>query len=144
MTHPFALQKSRLSPDLARVLAYWKGLRRGEADMPFWDDARLTDLPDLSDRLMLLDVFDKPERFRFDMVGGALGANDLPGRFLDETPSAWPLDFLRAQASATVECGEPTYYRHDAGNAEPVYGRLLIPMWGDGRISMILAVQDLG
>ena len=36
--------------------------------MPFWDDANLSSLPDLSGRLMLVDVFDKPVRFRLEML----------------------------------------------------------------------------
>ena len=37
--------------------------------MPFWDDLKLTSLPDLADRLMLVDAFDKPQRFRLNSVG---------------------------------------------------------------------------
>jgi hypothetical protein len=40
--------------------------------MAFWDDARLSDLPDLSDRLLLIDVFQRPERLRFGLVGKGL------------------------------------------------------------------------
>ena len=35
--------------------AYWRGLLRGSAQMPFWDDYRPTDLPDLADRLFLVE-----------------------------------------------------------------------------------------
>jgi hypothetical protein len=54
---------SKLEADLARVRAYWDGLKRGEAGMPFWDDVDLTALPDLAGRLMLMEVFDKPLAF---------------------------------------------------------------------------------
>ncbi len=47
------------------------------------------------------------------------------------------LKFLRAQASATVEARAPTFYR-GAG-----YARMLLPMWGDGRIGMLLGALDL-
>jgi hypothetical protein len=137
--HPFAVP-ARLSPDLTRVEAYWKGLLRGSAKMPFWDDAKLTDLPDLADRLFLLDVFDHPERFRFDMVGRGLADDGLAGLFIDEADLAHPFEFLRAQATATVECAAPTYVRHEGGRR--AYGRLLLPMWGDGRISMLLGAVD--
>src|SRR6516165_1400348 len=56
---PFSVP-SKLEADLARVRAYWEGLKRGGAGMPFWDDVNLAALPGLSGRLMLLDVFDKP------------------------------------------------------------------------------------
>ena len=35
-------------------------LKRVDASMPFWDDAVLSFLPGLSERLMLVDVFERP------------------------------------------------------------------------------------
>lgn len=134
--HPFARPR-RLSPDLARVEAYWRGLLRGEAEMPFADDVNPSAFADLADRVLLIEVFDLPERFRFARVGKAL-AGDVEGKFLDETALTGPFDFLRAQASATVEAAEPTCFQHEA----PIggYQRLLLPAWGEGRISLILGV----
>ncbi len=143
MKHPFAVP-AHLSPDLERVRAYWRGLLRGAAEMPFWDDVKLSDLGDLNDRLVLMDVFQKPERFRLALVGEAVGGEALAGCFLDEAVLNRPLDFLRAQSSATVECEAPTWFRFEGEGADAVrsYSRLLLPMWGDGRISMILAAVD--
>lgn len=135
MKQPFAVP-ARLSPDLDRVRAYWRSLLRGAAEMPFWDDAKLTDLPDLADRLLLLDV-QQPERFRLATVGARAGGEALEGCFLDETALGSPLEFLRAQASATVEAASATCF-HFEGKGGQAYSRLLLPMWGDGRISMIL------
>lgn len=143
MMHPFAVP-AHLSPDLARVQAYWRGLLRGGAEMPFWDDAKLSDLPDLRDRLFLVDVFQDPERFRFATVGSAIGGQEMEGRFLDETALAHPFDFLRAQCSATVEVAAPTCARGEEAGGQKAYARLLLPMWGDGRISMILGAVDFG
>jgi hypothetical protein len=145
MKHPFAVP-THLSPDLERVRAYWRGLLRGGAETPFWDDAKLSDLPDLTDRLLLIDVFQKPERFRLGSVGKDLGGEALAGCFLDETALGPPLEFLRAQSSATVECAAPTWFRFEGEDSGPAstYSRLLLPMWGDGRISMILAAVDFG
>lgn len=136
--HPFALP-ARLSPELTRVEAYWRGLLRGAAEMPFWDDAKLTDLPDLKDRLFLIDVFAKPERFRFGTLGSAVDAGQLGGRFLDETDLEAPFAFLRSQAAATVECAAPTWFRDEGPRRN---ARLLLPMWGEGRISMLLGAID--
>ena len=90
--------------------------------------------------MLLIDVFDKPERFRFNQLGGdLLLAQDkaLERQVPRRSGFAAPLGFLRAQASATVEARAPTYYRAADGAA-----RLLLPMWGDGRIGMLLgAVQ---
>ncbi|MDO8838621.1 MAG: hypothetical protein Q7V31_06790 [Parvibaculum sp.] len=133
---PFALPAT-LEPDLAAVHAYWRGLIRGEAsDMPYWDDVKLSDLPALADRLTLATAFAKPERFRFEIVGKEISARygkDFAGRFADEIDINAPLDFFRSQASVTVESGAPTYFRASD------YARLLLPLWGDGHISMVLA-----
>ncbi|WP_293677426.1 hypothetical protein [uncultured Phenylobacterium sp.] len=137
MKHPFTVP-ARLAPDLARVHAYWRGLLRGAATMPFWDDAKLSDLPDLTARLFLIDAFQDPERFRFAQVGAAIGGQELEGRFLDETDLANPFAFLRAQCSVTIECAGPTCFRAEEAGAREPYSRLLLPMWGDGRISMLL------
>lgn len=141
MKHPYGLPV-RLSPDQTRVLAYWRGLLRGGATMPFWDDAKLSDLPDLADRLFLVDVFQGPERFRFGVVGEALTSDGMAGLFLDETDLRSPFEFLRSQCSATVESAEPSHFAAEA--AERLYVRLLLPMWGDGRISMLLGAVDFG
>lgn len=137
MMRPFAVP-SHLSPDLTRVHAWWKGLLRGGAEMPFADDVNLTDLPDLAGRLILLDVFERPERFRASQVGDALGQADLAGHFLDEASLAPPLDYLRAQCSATVEAAAPSWFKADGP------ARLLLPFWGEGRVSLLLGVIDPG
>jgi hypothetical protein len=142
MQHPYAVP-DRLSPHLERVMAYWKGLLRGGADMPFWDDAKLSDLPDLKPGLVLIDVFARPERFRMASVGDALTGACSAGSFIDETDLKPPLDFLRSQASATVECAQPTFFARAPGAGAPAYARLLLPMWGDGRIGMLLGAVDL-
>jgi hypothetical protein len=144
MTHPYAVP-TRLSPDLVRVQAYWKGLLRGAADMPFWDDIKLTDLADLQDRLVLIDVFDSPERFRLNSVGWAIGEGAVTGKFIDEMKLAWPFEFLRSQCSATVECAAATHFRRERDGRSPsaqAYSRLLLPLWGEGHIAMLLGAVD--
>lgn len=141
MKHPFSVP-ARLTPDLARVEAYWRGLLRGAATMPFWDDARLGDLPDMTPRLLLIDVFQGPERYRFNEVGEQIGGGELEGRFLDETKLDRPLEFLRAQCSVTIESAAPTWFRMDDSTDGQGYARLLLPMWGDGRASMILGAVE--
>ena len=111
MPHPFTLP-AKLSSDLIRLQHYWSGLKRGENKVPFVDDINLSVLPQLKNKLMLIDVFEQPQRFRFNTVGGeirdAYGA-DVTGKFVDEIAAKAPLDFFTAQASATVESAEPTY-----------------------------------
>lgn len=143
---PFALP-AHLQPDLARVLAYWEGLKRGQAEMPFWDDAKLTDLPDLADRLALIDVFEAPERFRFGVVGDQVAATQsspVAGRFLDEISLDAPLDYLRAQCAASTEAGAPTYFKTSVPLAQRprACGRLILPLWGEGQLRMLLLAMD--
>ena len=145
-TVPYALPK-KLAPNLARVLAYWEGLRRGENNMPFWDDVNLLSLPELSPRMLLIDAFEKPERFRFNYVGAQIGklyGGALAGAFADEIEQKRPLEYFSSQASATVERASPTCYVHASGEPRTAapYSRLLLPMWGDGHASMLLGVVD--
>jgi hypothetical protein len=143
--HPYALPRT-LPPDLDRVQAYWRGLLRGSAEMPFWDDVNLSFLPDLAPRLFMIDVFEGPERFRFAIVGQGLtdgGGRAEPGGFVDEASLDPPLDFLGSQCSATVESMAPTFHR--TGKAgDGAYSRLLLPLWGEGQVRMILGVVAEG
>lgn len=144
MTHPFTVP-AELPPRLARVHGYWTRLLRGAAEMPFWDDAKLTDLPDLANRMMLIDVFERPQRFRFSEVGEAVTDEPLEGLFLDEIELQPPFEFLLAQASATIESAAPSFFRLERQAGQPdarAYGRLLLPMWGEGRIGMLLGAFD--
>ena len=142
-TPPFALP-DKLPLDLDRVWVYWKSLKRGENKIPFWDDLKLSSLPDLADRLMLIDVFERPQRFRFNSVGEKIQQSyggDLAGKFADEIDPKNPLEFFTAQASVTIEANAPTFFTHiatsDSGrNVRDA--RLLLPMWGNGRIEIML------
>lgn len=145
MTRPFAPPR-QLSPDLLRVRAYWEGLLRGSAKIPFWDDLDLTTLSDLAGRLFLVGTFDRPERFRLDLVGEDLTAEagrQVAGLFTDEIGDAPPFALLSSQSSATVETAEPTCFEGVLTDGR-AYRRLLLPMWGDGRISMLLGISDWG
>ncbi|MGB8402087.1 hypothetical protein [Bradyrhizobium sp.] len=147
-TPPFRLP-AKLPLDIDRVWDYWKSLKRGENKIPFSDDLKLSALPDLADRLMLVDVFEQPQRFRFSLVGERIRQSyggDLAGKFADEIDPRSPLKFFIAQASVTVETNAPTFSIDTApsdGRREAGDARLLLPMWGNGRIEMMLgAVTD--
>ena len=118
---PYAIPHS-LERDLARVHAFWEDLKRHEAEMPFRDDVKISALPELAGRLMTVEATDKRVQFRiaFGLVGADIKhhhEHDLSGKFLDEIDAA------------------ATYYRNDGAEG---YSRLVLPLWGDGRIGMLL------
>jgi hypothetical protein len=135
--NPFSLPDT-LGPTLHEVMSYWQGLKRAGNSMPFWDDVKLSELP--TDRLLLIDAFTDPDRFRINAIGKEAGdADALRGKFIDETPLPGRLDNLQAQCRAAVAARAPTFYRHDE---QPSYTRILLPMWGDGRIGMLLGAVE--
>jgi hypothetical protein len=142
--NPFPLPVS-LSGELARVHAKWEDLRRAGNSIPFSDDLNPSAMSAERGRLLLLDVFDNPERFRFALADPRLVPTQeaaLSGKFIDEVELGGNFAFLRAQASATVEARAPTYYRCGSRGLSPGFARLLLPMWGDGRIGLLLGALE--
>jgi hypothetical protein len=135
LAQPFPLPEKLPTP-LAGVHHYWTDLMRAENEMPFADDVNLSRLPTLAGNLFLVDVFAKPQRFRFNYLGDQLihrlGTN-ITGKFADEVELQGPFEFFIAQASAAVEARAPTCYSSRRG-----YARILLPTWGDGRIELLL------
>ncbi len=143
--NPFPLPDS-LSGELAGVHAKWEDLRRAGNSIPFWDDLNPAAMSAERGRLLLLDVFEMPERFRFTLADPQLVPSQeaaLSGKFIDDTELGENFAFLRAQASATVEARAPTYYRCGSRGLSPGFARLLLPLWGDGRIGMLLGAVEL-
>ena len=70
-TQPFLLPR-KLPVRLARLQHYWNDLRRGENAVLFSDDVNVSAVPELSAILMLVEVFERPQRFRFSRVGQEL------------------------------------------------------------------------
>lgn len=144
---PYAMPQT-LEGDLARVHAYWQGLERGQANMPFSDDVKTAALPGLAGQLLLIDVFHKPPRFRLGTIGQEIAdqyGEDVSGRFLDQVEPKNPLENLAAQCEATLADHAPTYWRHIASGKQTArsYARLLLPMWGDGHVNMLLGAIAL-
>lgn len=139
---PFSVP-SNLEPALIRVRDYWLSLMRGQAHIPFADDVKLGTLGDSGADLLLIDVFQRPLRFRVAVAQPGIDARygqSVEGIFADEIAPRAPLDFLLSQCSACVEGHVPTYYRR----AEPGYARLLLPLWGDGHINALLGAVVQG
>ncbi len=131
---PFAVD-GPLAPPLARLLAYWEGLKRGQAEIPFWDDLSEVKIEASGAETFILDVFSQPERFRFndlEVAPPAVERDQLLGLFLDDVVLPEVFALLRAQASAATELMRPTLY--SAGGLQ----RLLLPAWGEGQVRMLV------
>jgi hypothetical protein len=94
------------------------GLKRGENNIPFWDDVKLSTQAPLADQLMMIEAFENPLRFRFDLVGEEVtrryGAT-IASNFTDEVHLHPPIDRVTDQCQATIEQRVATYFRHTAG-----------------------------
>ena len=136
---------AEIETNLLRVLTYWRGLVRGYADMPYWDDYAPAALAEVQHDAVLADVFPDPLRYRFRIVGESVTrrfGQEIAGKFSDEIPRRAPFDRFDAQCDATMKSLRPTYYRQEnpapgAQDAAP-YARLVLPMWGNGRVEMLL------
>jgi hypothetical protein len=145
MDQPFTVPDF-VGAQFAVLRGYWNSLRRGNADMPFADDFSLAALGKMSANCTLLHVFQNPQRFRFDLAGAHVAqayGTELENRFVDEVSPRAPLDCLAAQCATTVESAAPTLYNHPRTAASADYRRLMLPLWGDGRVNTILAVFDI-
>ena len=130
-----------MEPELARLQTYWKDLIRGENFMPFSDDINLSEIPELTSRVILVQAFENPERFRFEHAGEHITSQygtPLKGLFTDEVRQHGPLDELTRQCSVTVARGAPTFFRSAAGEKAADYARILLPTWGEGHVMLLL------
>jgi hypothetical protein len=150
-TDSFSLP-SALEPNLDQTLSYWDGLKRGGNDIPFWDDVQLASQERRTRDLALIEVFENPLRFRLDMVGEDIMrryGTVVTGKFLDEIEAKPPLDALADQCLASLQRRAPSYYRSSSldapsGAQRSGYARLVMPLWGNGRIQMLLCAADFG
>jgi hypothetical protein len=132
----FALPAT-IEPSLDPVLHYWSHLKRGGNDVPFADDVNLPDLRELAKDVFLLETFEGPLRFRLDIIGERIAArygNAITGKFIDEVEMHAPFESLPEQCTRAVRGQAPTYYRNQAAR----YARLALPLWGNGRVEMLL------
>ena len=130
-----------LEPKLAPVYDYWQALRRGGNHIPFWDDVKLSSLGSGADDALLVDVFESPLRFRLGLTGRSMATRlgpELGGKFLDKLEPEGAFEHLEAQCAATVRSRVPTYFR---GGPTPGYARIALPLWGNGRIQMLLVAD---
>ena len=136
----------QLEPGLDRIRAYWDGLKRGGGNIPFSDDVKVSMKASVAHNWALLEAFENPNRFRFDLVSDAITqayGSAVAGKFVDEIDSHQPFDELASQCMATIKRRQPTYYRHASTNERKPggrieYARLILPLWGNGRVEMLI------
>jgi hypothetical protein len=140
-TTPFTIP-AKIEPNLEQVQSYWTGLLRGENKVPFWDDVKLSSIAGLAEDAIILDVFENPLRFRFAIIGRNIESEYgrlISGKFVDELEQKPPLEHLGAQCRAAVEHQSLTYFRAGPSSGTGSYSRMVFPLWGEGRVSMLLA-----
>ena len=142
---PFALP-AFLNAPFAALRGYWNSLKRGNASIPFSDDLSLAALGKLADSVVLIHVFKKPQRFLFEMAAGKVSdlyGEKLEDQFADELEARTPLQYFASQSSATAESGTPTFYHYAQAGESAEYKRLMLPFWGDGHVTTILATFEI-
>ena len=135
---PFGVP-DHIAPQLETLRRYWSALRRAQNPLPFADDLNVDRLAQFAPRLFLLDVRERPQRFRFDIVGTEIEKRyqeDLGDRFLDELGERTPLEYLDSQCCAVMQSKTPTWFAWQSAGCD--YERLLLPLWGNGYVSSIL------
>ena len=90
-----------------------------ENNIPFWDDLKFSLRTRLAREALLIEVFENPQRFHFDVVGEDVTnryGKAISGTFSDEIDLSAPLEEFTGQCRATVERRIPTYYRQARGD----------------------------
>lgn len=138
-TNPFSLPVG-MEPSLAGLLREWAALRRKDNPVPFADDFDIETLGLPTSLVSVVDVFEKPLRFRFALVGKKITerfGGELESCFVDEVSLKGPLRFFLSQLCATAESAEPTYFSDKA--EQTGFDRLMLPYWGNGQVLLIVA-----
>ena len=137
------------SPLLRELRDYWLSLAAGRA-IPAREDLDPLDIPRLLPNLMLVDVFDDPQRFRFRLVGTRvteLAKRDSTGRWLDASLYGDTMERVLLDLRVCADTGAPVasldtapYLENDWIRAEA----LLLPLGRpDGTVEMILEGVDV-
>jgi hypothetical protein len=138
--NPFPLPDS-FDAKLQPVVSLWKGLKRGDNDMPFGDDLGVPVLSNLPGTPFLLSVLAFPERYRFEFLSESLRSEAVPESFVEGISPSANFSYLRAQCSATVEAAAPTLFRLTEPSGR-TFSRLLLPLWGNGQVNLLLGAID--
>jgi hypothetical protein len=130
-----------------KVEEYWRSLLAGRP-MPARSDIDPAALGRLLPNIFLIDVIGRPSRFRWRLVGTAIGAAErceYTGKWLDET-IGHPEDPILAGCRRTEAERRPTHHAALHGGLDGISMRLvrvLLPLSEDGgTVNMLLGATD--
>jgi hypothetical protein len=136
------------SPLLRELRDYWL-TARGDRAMPAREDVDPIDIPRLLPHLLLVEVHENPQRFRYRVVGTELtrlADRDPTGRWLDRDLYGDDLERVLVDFRACADTGAPVASRDTTmylPNDWIVIEALLLPLGGpDGHVAMILVGID--
>jgi hypothetical protein len=131
------------TPYLRRLFAYWQDKRRGR-DFPSRRDLDPREFAFALGHVLLIDVLENPQRFRFRLHGSVLSFRaryDMTGRMVDELPNEENRAVLLARCCQLVETKRPCFARSQRVVDGLVYGYEVVwlPLSSDGTtVDMLL------
>ncbi|MGH6948368.1 MAG: PAS domain-containing protein [Kiloniellales bacterium] len=135
-------------PVTRALYAYWAGKRRA-GGLPCRRDIDPTEIPRLLSNVMLLDVEEKPLRFRFRLVGNNVvswfGCN-ATGLYTDSAEYRRGGPDPSGDYREVVEAREPRVYRKRLDYLLPEFRdfeRLVLPLADGGRIDRLICAVDV-
>lgn len=142
---PMATVPDGRDPDLGSVLSYWSD-KRGGRRMPSRADIDPIDIPSLLPHIGLVDVEDRPRRYRYRLVGSFIAAmwgESFQGRYLDTARHKPYRTFLHDLYCAAVDSRGPMLSEaiFDYGGHAPVtIRRMILPLApaDDAPVNMLL------
>ncbi|WP_162914860.1 PAS domain-containing protein [Desertibaculum subflavum] len=131
------------TPYLRRLFAYWQDKRRGQ-DFPSRRDLDPREFAFALGHVLLIDVLERPQRFRFRLHGSVLSFRaryDMTGRMVDELPDEENRAVLLQRCRDLVRTRRPCFARSQRTVDGTAYGYEVVwlPLSSDGeQIDMLL------
>lgn len=147
---------------LGRLYDHWRA-QRGDQALPPFRSIRPEDLRFMLGRINLIDVLDRPIRFRYRLVGtviAKIGAIDMQGQLVSNLKPGFYARMVEEQLAAVFASGAPmlysitvargpvsrTYQRivlpYEADPAAETVGTLMTGTWHSGDLETVLGHPD--
>jgi hypothetical protein len=138
-------------PKIAAIHAYWNSHRPAPDRLPGRAALDPTDIPSLLPHIFMLDVLERPLRFRYRLVGSKLvmaGGRELTGRLMEEVHPNLLLTEPYADYPACVREHRVGWRRggtvFDWGREHVLIERIVLPLAADSRsVDIILGLSVL-